>query len=337
MNKDLKKVNEASSRLMLEEIRRRKIKVDCLNPYHRGNAFLELSCGNHIEYIYGTKSSLTSATADYICKNKMLTKKFLKKSGLSFVPGRLFSCADLAGLERYIAEIGTPFVLKKYDGSRGHLVFPKVRDFAEGKRLIEAYFKKEKYILIEKRFEGKEYRFLCSREKVLGVIMRDPANVTGDGLSTIRQLIEKKNAGRRNISQIKIDSVIQAHLNNQGLSLKSVLKEGERVYLRDNSNVSTGGDSTDLTEAVHPQLNAIAIAAIRSVPGLAYGGVDIMLSKDIALKPGRKSYAILEINSDPGITTHHFPCFGKSRNVAGEIVDMLFPETKLSGKNKGAV
>lgn len=323
-------VNEASSRIMLEELLRRKIKVEHLNPYHKGNAFLALTFGKHREFICGTKSSLTSSDADYVCKNKMLTKAFLKKARLAFAAGEMFPCCDRSGIERFVAEVGVPFVMKKYDGSRGKLVFPQVRSFSEGREILDKYFHDEKYVLIERRFEGTEYRFFATREKVLGVILRDPAHVIGDGHSSIARLIENKNEGRIHASKIKPDKVVKTFLKDRGLSLQTVAAAGETVYLRGNSNVSTGGDSTDLTDQAHPELKAIAINAIRSIPGLAYGGVDIMLSSDISCKPRRKDYVILEINADPGISIHHFPCSGQPRNVAGGIVDLLFPETQRS-------
>lgn len=107
-----------------------------------------------------------------------------------------------------------------------------------------------------------------------------------------------------------------------------MLFRDQKIYLRKNSNLSTGGDSIDLTDETHPELKKIAVKAINAIPGLAYGGVDLMSSRDISKKPTKNSYIILEINSSPGISMHYDPIKGKTRDVAKDVIDLLFPETK---------
>ena len=104
--------------------------------------------------------------------------------------------------------------------------------------------------------------------------------------------------------------------------------KGERIYLRKNSNLSTGGDSIDITDIIHPDFKKIAIKTIHAIPGIVYAGIDLMTDKDISKKPTRNNYIIIEMNLSPGIFMHHFPYKGRSRNVAKEIIDMLFPENK---------
>ncbi len=39
---------------------------------------------------------------------------------------------------------------------------------------------------------GKEYRFLVIGEEVVGILHREPANVIGNGESTIEELVSEK-------------------------------------------------------------------------------------------------------------------------------------------------
>lgn len=290
---------------------------------------------NHCEYIQGGRISQTSVTADRATENKALTKVFLREKGLQPTEGELFLRKDTEGIRDFSAKIGYPIVVKKYNGTHGNLIFVGVKNFADVASTLSKYFCKEKYVLIEKEFKGNEFRFFATRKKVLGVVFREPANVIGDGKSSIKELIAKKNQDPRrglNYSKplitIKIDDNVKAKLKTQKLDIGSIIRKGQKIYLRNNSNLSTGGDSIDVTDQVHPQLNKIAVKAVSSIPELSYAGVDIMVSGDISQMPDKNNHVILEMNSSPGIFMHHFPYEGKSRPVAAGIIDLLFPETK---------
>lgn len=331
-------IRKISSRLLAEEALRRDIKVMHINSFQQENALLELKYKKHVEYIQGSKCLQTSVIADSILKNKPLTKEFLLRSGIVPTEGKLFLCRDMEDIRRYAEEIGYPIVVKKYNGTHGDSVFVGVKDFDQVRSVLGSHFRKKRYVLIEKEFKGKEYRFLATRRKVLAVTYREPANVVGDGKSAIRELVAEKNRDPQRGSSyskplitITADMHMLEKLAAQGLSLDSVAARGKKVYLRSNSNLSTGGDSIDITDKVHPELRRIAVRAVCSVPGLLYAGVDIMVKKGISTKPEKDGYAVLEMNSSPGIFMHHSPYEGKPRNVAGGILDLLFPETKGLG------
>lgn len=321
--------------LLAEEALKRGIKLKHLNDRQEEHAFLELKFKSHCEYIQGGRVSQTSVTADRATENKALTKVFLREKGLQPTEGELFLRKDTEGIRDFSAKIGYPVVVKKYNGTHGNLVFVGVKNFADVASTLSKYFCKEKYVLIEKEFKGNEFRFFATRKKVLGVVFREPANVVGDGKSSIKELIAKKNQDPRrglNYSKplitIKIDDNVKAKLKTQKLDIGSIIRKGQKIYLRNNSNLSTGGDSIDVTDQVHPQLNKIAVQAVNSIPELSYAGVDIMVKGDISQMPDENNYVILEMNSSPGIFMHHFPYEGKPRPVAAGIIDLLFPETK---------
>ena len=334
-----KSIKSISSTLLAGEAIKRGIKVDHINKYQKEMAFLELLYKKHKEHIIGQNISKTSSPADYAVKNKALTKSLLSRAKISVAKGRLFYKDRIDEGYKFIEEIGFPIVIKPFDSARGNLVFVGIIDRKESEDAIKKILKKNKYVLIEKEFKGEECRIIASRDKFIAAANRVPANVIGDGVNTIRDLIKTKNedpsrGGKHSfwegkaLVKIKIDSVIKNNLNKNGLELSSIVPKGERIYLRKNSNLSTGGDSVDITDQVHPELKKIAVKAVRAIPGLAYAGVDMMVSRDISKKPARTSYMIVEMNSSPGIFLHHFPFEGKSRNVAKEVIDILFPETK---------
>lgn len=337
----MKNIRSISSALLANEAKRRGIKVEHINNYQKEMAFLELSYKNYFEYFLGEKSSRTSVTASEATENKALTKSLLKKENINIAKGKLFerSCS-INEIHEFIEKTGYPVVIKIFNGAHGNSVFIGLKNKKDCDKAIRKVFGKNKYVLVEKEFKGKEFRFITTTRKVLAVTYRDPANVVGDGIHNIKELVKIKNSdpmrGEKNekpLTKIKIDNITKQNLIEQKIKLDYVLTKGKKIYLRKESNISTGGDSIDVTDQVHPELKKIAIRSVRAIPGLAYAGVDLMSSKDISKKPTKKSYIIVELNASPGIYPQHFPYQGKSRNVAKGIIDILFPETK--GKYAG--
>ena len=332
----LKNIRSISSALLANEAKRRGIKVEHINNYQKEMAFLELSYKNHFEYFLGEKSSRTSVTASEATENKALTKSLLKKENINIVKGKLFerSCS-INEIHEFIEKTGYPVVIKIFNGAHGNSVFIGLKNKKDCDKAIRKVFEKNKYVLVEKEFKGKEFRFVASRDRVFAVANRDPANVFGDGIHNIKELIRIKNSdsergedsGSTHI-RIKIEKTIKHNLSEQGIDIKYIPDKGEKIYLRNESSISIGGDCIEVTSFVHTDLKKIAIKAVRAIPGLAYAGVDLMTNKDISKKPTKNSYIIVEINSSPGIDIHHFPFKGKSRDVAKGIIDILFPETK---------
>lgn len=334
--KEIKTIKRLSSKLLAAEALKRNIRVKHLNPYREDEAILELSYKKHREFIIGQRISLTSLEAYWILEDKELTKSFLKRNNINVINGRVFKETELDKIFSYCDKIKFPVVVKPIFGSHGDMVFVGIENKKTLNIILKKIFSKNKYILIEQEFKGREFRFIADRKKVVSVKLRDPANIIGDGINNIRELVRVKNSDPRRgenyekaLAKIKIDNIIKQNLAEQNIGLDTIPQKGEKIYLRKNSNISTGGDSIDVTNQVHPELKKIATRAVRAIPGLAYGGIDLMTSKSISQKPTKKSYIIIELNSSPGIITHHFPFQGKSINVAKKIIDMLFPETRI--------
>lgn len=324
-----------STQIIVNEANERGIKVEDLCP----GKVVRLSLGDHEEHLCCQFISKTTSVAYEIANNKNLTKQILKEAGISIAEGEKFTKNQLDEALVFAKRIGFPVVIKPTNSSHGNCVFANLADEDE---FIEHWQKvsiKFNNILVESYFDGgTEYRVVASQDKVLGITNRVPANVIGDGIHTIKELVDIKNSDPRRgddsykdfkkcLVKIEIDDVVAETLKKVDLDINYKPADGEQIFLRENSNLSTGGDSIDFTDKVHPSVNEIAIKAIRAIPGLAYGGMDF-LSKDITNEQTSKNYIIVEINASPGIFMHHFPYEGQSRDVAGDILDIAFPETK---------
>jgi D-alanine-D-alanine ligase-like ATP-grasp enzyme len=276
----------------------------------------------------------TSHTGFYIASHKHIGKQFLTKGGIS-IPKGISLTKETTQQEhlKAFADLKKPLVVKPTNGTQGQKVFMGI--LTEQDYLNAIVSEEEDFIIIvEEEFPGKEYRILATQEKVLGIVLRIPANVIGDGVHTISELIEIKNSDPRRFDnreaalvKIKIDEHVTEYMSQNKISFTDIPTKGERVFLRSNSNISTGGDSIDCTDLAHPSVKEIALRAMRSVPGLSIGGIDFV-TKDIASPQTPDSYVILEINASPGYSLHDLPYEGISRNVAREFIYILFPEAR---------
>ncbi len=326
-------LNHFSTYLLAKEAQRRGIKVDKIFPQTK-LSYLKLEYQGRIDTIIGQRISSLSFNAHFICKNKEMTRMFLNQSGIQTVEGKMFFRSQVKKSLFYVEKIGYPLVIKPVDGTWGKDVFLNVKNIREAKKNIQKILQNNYKFLIEKQFIGQEYRILATKEKLLGIINRIPANVIGDGKLTIRELIKKKNQDPRrgkghekSLVQIKVDREVLETLQEQNLSLNFIPKKNEQIFLRKNSNLSTGGDSFDVTDEAHPKIKTLAPQIISAIPGLPYAGFDFLI-KDITQDPEKVGYAVIEINDSPMLSMHHIPFQGKQRNVAKEIIDLAFPETK---------
>lgn len=328
-----------STKIIINEARNRGIVAEPIGP----SRVVKLSFGGHDEYLSGSVLSVISGPALRIVNMKDQTKEFLKLNGIAVVDGKRFRNSELTAALSFAKEIGFPVVLKPTDSSHGNCVFIDISSEAEFNSAWANISSKFENIIVEKFFEnGIEYRITATKEKVLAITKRVPANVVGDGKHTIQELIDIKNSDLRRgddsyrdfsrpLVKIEIDDVVLGTLLKDNLALDTVLKNDRQLFLRQNSNLSTGGDSVDFTDKADPSVKEISVKAINSIPGLAYGGIDF-ICHDIAQPQDKKSYSIIEINGSPGIFMHHFPYEGTPRNVAGGILDLAFPETRKDAR-----
>ena len=166
------------------------------------------------------------------------------------------------------------------------------------------------------------------------MLLRVPANVVGDGKHTIRQLVDMKNANplrgdakKTPLKKIELGEIEKLQLNEQGLTFESILPENKVAYLRENSNISTGGDSIDMTDSVHDSYKKLAVEITDAMMAKVCG-VDLIIP-DIIEEMNGENYGVIEANFNPMMMMHIYPHSGKSRRLSLNVLKMLFPERDI--------
>ncbi|NCS97913.1 MAG: hypothetical protein GW762_04970 [Candidatus Pacebacteria bacterium] len=325
-----------SSRLVLVEAEKYGVEWNILP----GTQIITLTYNGKTQTYYHQVPSATTALAIYSTQNKRTTSYLLQNAGISVPKGyRIKKSASQEYLHSLFDNLQKPLVVKPSDGTWGENITVNIQSFEEFTQAIQVAFqysgKESARIIVEEMFKGEEYRILATQEKVLGILNRRPASVMANGVDTIRKLIQEKNTnpirGPKNSTcshlKIRMDENLRKNLAEQNLTLDSIPPESERIFLRNVSNVSQGGDAIDYTDLVHPSVNEIALKAIKAIPGLSFAGLD-MLSTDITMPQTDDSYVIIEINDSPGFDIHDYPYEGKNRHVARAFLFLMFPELK---------
>ena len=300
-------------------------------PYRRmtRGSMIQFGWGNRQRRIQAAEMDVTSAISESIAQDKELTKMLLASAGVPVPLGREIRSAD----EAWVAagEIGLPVVIKPKNGNQGKGVTVNITNREQLLKAYNAALEYDDEILVERFLPGNDFRLLVVGNKLVAAARRDPPTVVGDGVRTMRELVDDVNRDPRrgtghatSLTRIRIDDIGLACLAGQGLTTESVPTKGRRVALRHNANLSTGGSATDVTDDVHPEVAHRAITAAKMV-GLDICGVDMVC--DSILKPlEEQGGGIVEVNAAPGLRMHLTPSYGKGRAVGEAIINAMFPE-----------
>ncbi len=259
-------------------------------------------------------------------------KAFLKSLGFPVPQGDIVVTErEALGVAR---EIGYPVAIKPVVGHKGIGV---TADVQSARELESAYDRAVKAvpedqptrIIVEKSITGSDFRLLCVNGRFIAATERRPASVVGDGESTIDELIrdENRKPARRDsptsaMSKIQCDEAMELYLDDQGLSLDSVIEKGRTIYLRKVANLSAGGVSIDATRTLHPD-NIILAQDIAQHFRLTCLGIDV-ISENLSQSWKEGKFAILEINAAPGVLMHLNPAVGESVDVPSYILETFF-------------
>ena len=299
-------------------------------PYRRLNteSLVLFGHGRKQRRIQAAETDRTSAIGEAIAQDKEMTRMLLRAVGVPMPYGRPVKDAEDAWATA--CDIGVPVVVKPQDGNQGRGVATNLTTREQIVAAYEAARKESESVLVEKFAPGHDYRLLVVGDRVVAAARREPAQVLGDGIHTVAQLIELVNADPRRgehhatvLSKIKLDAVALAVLADQGFTPDSVPPTAATVLIRRNANLSTGGTAIDVTERVHPAVAACAVDAAKIV-GLDVAGVDVV-AQDISRPLNEQGGVIVEVNAAPGLRMHLEPSVGISRPVGEAIVDVLFP------------
>ena len=309
---------------IVEEAASRGIPWIRLNKY----SLCQLGYGANQKRIQATVTSETSNIAVELACDKEDTKFLLEQAEIPIPKGEIIRRES--SLEDTVKYVGYPLVTKPVDGNHGRGITVNINNWEDALAGFRAAKEVSNAVIIEKYVEGFDYRILVINHKLIAAAKRTPAHVIGDGKSTIEQLIDEVNKDPRRgyghekvLTQITINDLTKTIIKAKGYTLDSVIAEGEMLILKDTANLSTGGTSEDVTDIVHPA-NVFMAERISKIIGLDICGIDVMTT-DISKPLEETGGAILEVNAGPGFRMHLAPAVGLPRNVAGHVIDKLFP------------
>ena len=300
-------------------------------PYRRltEGSLVAFGWGSKQRFIQAAEMDSTSAIGESIAQDKELTKKLLDAAGVPVPLGRVVDSA--ADAWAAACEIGLPVVVKPKDGNQGKGVTVNVMTQQQINVAYEAALEFRDDVMVERFLPGNDFRFLVIGNKMVAAARRDPPQVVGDGIHSVRQLVDIVNADPRrgsghatSLTKIRFDDIALGRLALQGYQADSIPPNGQRVILRNNANLSTGGTATDVTDEVHPEVAQRAVEAAQMI-GLDLCGVDVVCHN--VLQPiEQQGGGVVEVNAAPGLRMHLAPSYGKPRPIGDAIISSMFAD-----------
>lgn len=316
-----------STKAIFEEAQKRGIPVKCLGD----SCILQLGYGKNMHLIEASLSDGPNCINVDMAGNKQLTKKILQNEGIPVPRGGIAFTVRSALITAQ--SIGYPVAVKPFDANQGKGVSVNISDSNE---LIAAFHKAMKFsraVIVEKHIPGNDYRLLIVGGRLAAAAERRPPFILGDGVHTVKQLVDAENAKpsrgvdhEKPLTKIKLDDTAHNMLIKYGYTEESIPGPGEKIYLRSNGNLSTGGTARDCTDEVHPYNVELAVRAAELL-GLDIAGIDITC-RDISKPLTCENGAVIEVNAAPGLRMHLYPTEGMPRNVAGDILEYLYQNNK---------
>lgn len=315
-------MNDASTTdLLVAEAKRRSITAVIPSPVDPHTVVLELA--DHREAIYFSSTDRLGRVTFRIFLHKPAASALLRRGGFP-VPAEIIT-DEVSAIEQFLKQY-EQIVIKPLDSVWGQGVTPGIvllEDIPPAVTRARARNSRagEQRIICQEYVTGQEYRILVIDQQHVFAVHRIPAHVIGDGHHTVAELIDQWNASVRPERRIVVTSLVTSLLAEQGLRLDQVPLTNVPVQIRRVANAHAGGIVHDATQEVGESVRtmACAVAQYFNVPVVGIDCITSDISKDMGF--------ILELNSTPDITLHHFPTEGEPQDVAGCIVDMLFPET----------
>ncbi|MBP1673285.1 MAG: glutamate/cysteine ligase,/amino acid ligase [Bacteroidetes bacterium] len=318
---------ELSTQLLLREAVKRGVSFEILDQKEN---FIRLNQNDNQQYVkQATKTSLDQYSSILTMENKLITKKILDETGIKTPKGLEYSNGETAKSDFHFFK-NKAIVIKpnQTNFGIGITIIKNNSDLSVFERAIDIAFENDSTVLIEEFIEGKEFRFFVLNQEVVGILHRVPANVTGNGTSSIRELVDVKNQDplrgkgyRTPLEKIQLGEAESIFLKAQQKDFDYIPKQDETVFLRENSNISTGGDSIDYTDDIPDSYKQIAIQAANALQ-VKITGLDMMI-KDITAQPTPENYTIIELNFNPAIHIHCHPYKGKNRKIYEKLLTAL--------------
>lgn len=296
------------------------------------DSLLRMGYGRKSRFVQAAVTDRTSNIAVELVQDKALTKKFLQKYSIPVPEGLVIS--EPSEINSVLTELNPPLVLKPIDGHHGQGVCLNLNTLPEIEKSFQIAKIYSEKVLIEEMCPGRDYRVLLVNNKMTAAAERLPPSVTGDGKSTVAQLLSDLNSDPRRenghsgyLTKVVVDEILLQTLQSQNLNLETIPKAQQNIILRYNANLSGGGTAKDVTDLVHPEVRLLCERISRLV-GLDICGIDLIHS-DIS-QPAKQDLKVIEVNAGPGLRMHLAPSEGRPRPVGEKIIEMIYPHAKDS-------
>jgi cyanophycin synthetase len=313
-----------STAALVRAARERGIPCLRLNRYN----LVQLGHGRYGKKVQATVTSKTRNIAVEIASDKRETHDLLADLGLPVPSQRLVDEPEAAVAAA--ADVGFPVVVKPLDANHGRGVSIELHDPEAVRSAFGEALEHSQGVLVESFIEGFDHRLLVVDGRLIAAAKRVPGHVVGDGSSTVEELVAAVNLDPRRgighekvLTRLELDSQAERLLALRGYHRATVPAAGEVIYLRATANLSTGGTAVDVTDRVHPDNREMAHRAAVAI-GLDVAGIDF-ITTDVSRSYREIGGGICEVNAAPGFRMHVAPSEGEPRDVAGPVIDMLFP------------
>ncbi|MFC1640927.1 hypothetical protein ACFL2D_02670 [Patescibacteria group bacterium] len=322
-----------ASSLLLTAAKKLGLEVEVYN-----DDILKIHHGDHEQMFQNTFLPGVDIVASRVASNKLFVEEFFRKNSIH-TPESMFLTQRDQWRKVLDSDLEFPLVVKPNKASHGHGGTVNLTTEQELKSAINRAFDYNKRtkrgngkVLIQEYFPGEELRFFVIGDRVMAIAEREPASVTGNNVDTVEEIIQKHNQEWEKrpgeiyglpVCEIPIDMETRRVLQLSGNDYSTILPLGKKVFIRCNSNVSTGGRAIDVTNRIGPKRKAIAIKCAELL-GVEIAGVDAIV-KDID-NDDVDDFVVLEVNSTPGFDIHVFPWEGESRDVAEDILRHVFSQ-----------
>lgn len=323
---------ELSTQMLLFDAIQKGLNVEILDE---NDQFLKLCHGHHVEYVKnGNMTSKDNYVIPLAMANKTVTKKILAAADFPVPAGAEFSSLE-EGLAYYPLIKDRQIVVKPKSTNfgLGISIFQEPASLEAYRKALEIAFSEDLAVLVEEFIAGTEYRFFVLDGQCEAVLLRVAANVVGDGQHTVRELVAIKNDNplrgrdhRSPLEIIELGDIELLMLDQQGYGPDDILPAGVKVDLRRNSNISTGGDSIDVTESMHPSYKELA-ADMAMAMGAWACGVDLIIPDSSAISTKENpNCTCIELNFNPSMYMHTYCAEGPGQSITPKILAKLFPE-----------
>ena len=323
---------ELSTQMLLFDAIQKGLNVEILDE---NDQFLKLWHGHHVEYVKnGNMTSKDNYVIPLAMANKTVTKKILAAADFPVPAGAEFSSLE-EGLAYYPLIKNRQIVVKPKSTNfgLGISIFQEPASLEAYHKALEIAFSEDVAVLVEEFIAGTEYRFFVLDGQCQAVLLRVAANVVGDGQHTVRELVAIKNDNplrgrdhRSPLEIIELGDIELLMLDQQGYGPDDILPAGVKVDLRRNSNISTGGDSIDVTDSMHPSYKELASDMAKAMGAWACG-VDLIIPDSSAISTEENpNCTCIELNFNPSMYMHTYCAEGPGQSITPKILTKLFPE-----------